>query len=500
MYTNINITNNTDQFKYIIEYIPRDVKYHNLKINYSNGVDIRDRDDICIDDIVFLYDENDYIGKYNDHWYNTVPSHDYKYVPNDYNVGSIRLYFPLFSVDTYHNGHKYAININIKINGKNIVLGTHIVSRYDACATNKIFFNDTYYEYVDFPIIDPNDLVYSDEWEEWRKNVCKEDTSIDFVNSDSSMMSCSLYPVIESDGEYMKLNGYEGGQNYIRFNDGDSYLNLNISTNTTNSLATNEQPAVLFELSFNKYYESLKDYLFETYGGKSYKAEYELVIGNSDNIYATYQSGKIDLVSSYRFNKDTINENNFDNGIGWEPGIYMVGSVNIIDDDGESVLYLLSNKIPFTEEVLKYFIKTDFVDKNGLVVNNIKLNEVNMNLLNINAVNKIENKIIKVDKIGDNRSNIHQTIFFRVSDLNDLVIKPEINENVCINLDLYKHLVKSFVIQIEGIKFTEIGRNKSGVIFKIIGNKLPRKINSGQYYILNQDFESITGGKYTYLV
>ena len=314
------------------------------------------------------------------------------------------------------------------------------------------------------------------------------------------MLSCSLYPVIESSGEYMKLDGYEGGQNYIRFNDGDNYLNLNISTNTTNSLATNEQPAVLFELSFNKYYESLKDYLFETYGMKSYKIEYELVIGNSDNIYATYQSGKIDLVSSYRFNKDIINKNNFDNGIGWVHGIYMMGSVNIIDDDNESVIYLLSNKIPFTEEVLKYFIKSDFVDKNGLVVNNIKLNEVNMNLLNINAVNKIENKIIKVDKIGDNRANIHKTIFFRVSDLNDLIIKPEINENVCINLDLYKHLVKSFVIQIEGIKFAEIGRNKSGVIFKIIGNKLPRKNNSGQYYILNQDFESITGGKYTYFV
>ena len=46
--------------------------------------------------------------------------------------------------------------------------------------------------------------------------------------------------------------------------------------------------------------------------------------------------------------KDAINKNNFNNGIGWVPGIYMVGSVNIIDDDGESVLYLLSKEVVCT--------------------------------------------------------------------------------------------------------------------------------------------------------
>ena len=74
------------------------------------------------------------------------------------------------------------------------------------------------------------------------------------------------------------------------------------------------------------------------------------------------------------------------------------------------------------------------------------------------------------------------------------------NENICINLDQYKHLVKSFILQIEGVKFIEIGRTKSGVVFKVIGNKLPKQIQTGQYYILNQDSDLVTSGKYTYEV
>jgi hypothetical protein len=209
----------------------------------------------------------------------------------------------------------------------------------------------------------------------------------------------------------------------------------------------------------------------------------------------------LDLANTYyKFDKDEINKYNFDNGVGWKSGIYIKGSVNIMNEDNEPVIYLLSNEIPFTEDILKYFIKSDFVDDKGKIINNVKLKNVDMNLININVVNKTENEIIKVDNIKDNQNNIYQTIFYRSTDLSDIIIKPVINENICINLDMYKHLVKSFILQIEGIKFTEIGRNKSGIIFKVIGSKLPKKNNTGQYYILNQDSDCITSGKYTYIV
>jgi hypothetical protein len=68
-----------------------------------------------------------------------------------------------------------------------------------------------------------------------------------------------------------------------------------------------------------------------------------------------------------------------------------------------------------------------------------------MNILNINAVNKTVNNIIQVEKTSDNLNLMAQTFFYRVTDAQDILIRPMVNENICINLDSYKHLVKSFV-------------------------------------------------------
>lgn len=494
MYTNINIHNNIDQFKYVVEYIDNsntselDIKY---LIQHNNG----------IYDILFLNDDKNYLNN-NNHW-NIIDTNESisNYIPDIHKEGIIRLYFPDFSVDNYNMGHKYALTINTWICGHKVLLGTYIINRSDSLACSKVkhFFNSNYYEYIDFPILNPMDLIYSDDWSEWRKQICGETEDPILINSVGSILHCTLYPVIETGNEYIKMDGFDGGQNYINLTQNiDDFLNLHIYVNTNKPLI-DERPAVCFKLNFNKYYEgSLNEYLNETYGLNNCSIEYELIIGNDNDIYFIGNSGKIDLINDYKFTKDEISKSNFQNGLGWTPGIYIAGSANIINDDGESILYILSNKIPFTENVLKYFIDTDFTVGGNNIINHVNLDELNMNIVNINAVNKIENKIIKIDRPNDNKSNIYQTAFYRTFDTSDIIIRPEVNENVCINLDLYKHLVNSFVLQIEGVKFIEIGRIKSGVIFKVIGQHLPKHIHTGRYYILNQDYEYITGGKYNY--
>ena len=62
MYTNINITNNSDQFKYIIEYIPSSWDKE-CNIDYLNGVMINDE---FAEQISFTYNEQNYI-KYKNH-------------------------------------------------------------------------------------------------------------------------------------------------------------------------------------------------------------------------------------------------------------------------------------------------------------------------------------------------------------------------------------------------------------------------------------------------
>lgn len=497
MFTNINISNSTEQFKYVVEYKKTlNQSYH----SFADGVTIKSTNEY-IDDILFDYDLTSHF-KHNGHWYpinsNTQP-----------NIkclnGIIRLYFPDFSVDTYHSGHKYAFEVCTWIRDKRIVLGSHIISRTDAlmCPNSKRFFNENYYECIEIPIVDPYELMYSDSWSSWRKEYCNE--LQENINSVGSVLYCTLYPVEESSSnEYIKIDGYEGGQSYINLtSNNDDFFHLEIEPNVWEKLDIDEQPSILFNLKFNDSYNGdLRDYLYETYGITNGKIRYELVIGNEskEDIYAICTSEIMDLTSSYKFTKSDINKDNFDNGNGWVSGISIMGSVEVLDESEKPVLYLLSNSIPFTEDLFKYFVKTDFIDRYGYIINNVNLSDVNMDLLNINTVNKTENKIITIDKNVGDKVGVTQFVFYRTVDLPSINIRPQVNENICINLDQYKHLVKSFILQIEGVKFIEIGRTKSGVVFKVIGNKLPKQIQTGQYYILNQDSDLVTSGKYTYEV
>jgi hypothetical protein len=324
-------------------------------------------------------------------------------------------------------------------------------------------------------------------------------------NSIGSVLYCSLHPVKDNDGEYIKIEEYYGGQNSINlFNDSNEFLNLHIYSNTSNSLKPDERPSIKCVTRFNSYYKNDLDfYLDETYRTNddvSWSIRYELVIGDENNIYVICQSPILfTLTTTYEFTKDMITENNFDNWTGWKEGIKIKCSLEIFKND-ESSLCVISNQIPLTKDLFSYFVKSDFKDEYGYVVNNVNLDEVNMNILNINAVNKTENRVVKIEKQVSENTGVTQTVFYRVADFPSIVIKPAVIENICINLDSYKHLVKSFILQIEGVKFVEIGRVKAGVIFKIFGSRLPKSISEGQYYILNQDSEIISGGKYVCVV
>ena len=160
----------------------------------------------------------------------------------------------------------------------------------------------------------------------------------------------------------------------------------------------------------------------------------------------------------------------------------------------EQPMYIFSNDIPISQDVFKYLV----IDMNN-DLQYINLEELkDMKQYNINAVNKIINNVIKVDKPGDSKSNIVQPIFFKSVDSNSIIIHPEVTQNICINLDRYKSKVSSFILKIEGVSFKQIASTSQGIIFKVIGNSLPNKKSEGVYYILDDNYELVTSGKYTY--
>lgn len=486
MFTNINIKENDHQYHYIVEYQIGEIS--NISdLSYTN-------------DLSFWVDDDEKYVKNCNCW-NLVDDQLHKtYMPGTSKKSQIILYLPQFSADTYKTGVTYALNVGIWIKNHYISFGSFIFNRLNAVACDRVktFMSNEYYECIKFDIIDPFTFIYSDDWKSFREILCGE---VPNSNSCGSILYFSLHPVEKTDIGYIKDNDYIGGQNSINISKKvDDYLRLNLSTNVHQHLKDNEEPAFIMDVSFNNEYNgNLQLYIQETYGIQNPTIKYNLVIGNEENVYAMIEETPQSITDTYSVNKTTIVKQNFKNWDGWVPGISVVGSIDILDEYGDSVLYLLSNKLKFDHRIYKYFVQSNDLKVAGKSIHSINLNFVDMNLYNIETVNKIENKIVQLSRQEDVKSNLIQPIFFRSVDSSSISIHPSVTETICVNLDIYKSKIDSFIIQIEGVHFPEIGRNQSGVLFKIIGNKLPKDNSEGTYFILDHNADMVTSGKYTYI-
>ena len=511
-YTNINIIDDDKRFQYILEYV--DNAENNVSSNLSY---VEDRDGLRID--FFQVGAPEY-QRFNNYWklYEGA-SHEHSHLPQHYNLSSVNVYFPNSSVETYSNNNLYMLTVNTWVHGHIVYLGTYLLDRSKAlaCKRETKFLNRQYYEYVNVKFIDPYYLIYADEWKEFRQQICGEDERDDYEqNNTGSVLNFTLYPVTESELGYVKLDPYIGGQNAINISDEVSdYIGTNIKLNDER-----DRYGVLANLSFNRDYCSgekqmlsdLKQYLRETYDINDRLAlDYELVVMDDDNIYKVVTKNIEELEEdqdiSHLF---TRNDLAFSNWRGWKEGLYfslsvMISTIYTNEDDEEvkeEVLLLRSNTISITQDVMKFFIISD-----PNIPQSINLDEVDMNNYNINAVNKVEKKIIQLDRPDNNKGNLIKPVYFRARELNELVVHPNVTENISFNLDAYKSQVERFFLQIDGVVFPEFARVASGVIFRIVGADLPystneegNRISEGVLYLLNQDKELITTGKYRYEV
>lgn len=493
-FININIKSADHSFPYIIEY------------QHTDNI-------MELDDTYGFRVDGDYIGFWGPGTNLVREGNDWRLLDRKTNdisntsckVSYADLYFPLFSADTYQNHVLYALTLNTWIHDRRVYLGTYLLSRTDAVASpTHTFIGNRYYEKIRIQIPNVYELTYSDDWKEFREELCGE---IPGTNDSVSEINCSLYVVEESDyeGAYIMADGFTGGQNSIQITNG--------SDNDMRVILKADRIRLVSSLIFNTIYKTsgdyftmsdLNDYLQETYPGliedSKFRVNFQFIVKDSSDVYY----GPLNVM--YDYDPNTVlhceikhadlmkgkGSGLFESWTNWKEGMMLVCGFELLRMQGnEPLLYLLSDELPLTQDVFKFLVGNNPIEY-------INLDDIDMNNYNINAVNKVVNNIIQVDKPDDPKSNIIQPVFFRSHSSSSIVVHPEVSEFICVNLDVYKSKVSSFIMQIEKIQFKEYGRVEAGVMFKVEGQLLPGEIENGTYYILDQDGVYVTSGKYAY--
>lgn len=487
----INITKGSHHFRYGVEYIDDD--YFSSEHAFTYNID-------NYGDIYFIYmgDDIDVLSNLrrdSNCWY-PVSDGITDHMPHDgFNISSLNMYFPRYSVETYDKT-LYSLEIYTYIYGHKITLGHYLINRYNALACNKEISikNNRFYEYVNVPFIDPWYITYSDMWEDFRHDVCGEPENI---SNTGSLLYVNITPIVNSDRNTSYSSRVSDNSIYVRTPDCVGGMNCMMLSYDKNDYLTNELSIdynqgfnIISRILFNETYEGdLALYLQEVYGMDTTGMHmmFELVVKDSDNIYSYKGYEYNTMVTSHVFTKDDISLTGWDE---FQDGMFLRSSANIIGDDGEVVMTLMSRDIAVTQEEYSKIICKD--------IDYINIDEIYMNIYNINAVNKIKKEVLSVNRPDDYNTNIIKPIFVRTMPAEHIVVHPGVVENISINLDSYKNYTKMFYIRIEGVDFVETSRTIYGVVFNINGSKLPQEQQSGIYYILDENREMVTTGSYVY--
>lgn len=365
----------------------------------------------------------------------------------DWDDGKLRLYYPDWRPEVYGRSFDYQLNIYRWIPQGSVLVYSCDFTDGDALACPRFRYEENMYnQYIEFP---------------WTPS--------------AGNYYVSLHPM--KNGQ-VSIN-YTGAQGAFL---GDERL-LRADIQGFNN---NKQLVV----NLTKNFEDFARNCFEGDNGGNLTMEAEFAIIDEDNIY--YR----DIIA---FNSDVVlfdlTKIPFKSNNDYIEGLKIVAIVHLLfeGDQGELNLDIRSAAFPLTPQIFAEMISAS---QNTHIIDIPK----NMNINELRIVSKTEQKIVNMTAETDSKANIIQPVFFRVRELAQIIVHPAVTENICINLDAYKSQCERFYIKIEGTSFAEIGRTESGIIFKIQGNLLPGALSAGTYYVLNENAELVTTGRYIYEV
>ena len=159
-----------------------------------------------------------------------------------------------------------------------------------------------------------------------------------------------------------------------------------------------------------------------------------------------------------------------------------------------------SPTVLFTKDKLKYTINEQQYTRLS-----IKKKETDIDDMNKENFNFISNMNCRIVKSNDDKQQIqknsvqpriiYKPIFFKVQDLQNIVLRSNMSQNIGISLSSYVNKVDEFILSIGENKWHESSRTSSFVIFNV-NSKLIKEA-TGKYDILTSNNEYLSTGNYT---
>ena len=159
-----------------------------------------------------------------------------------------------------------------------------------------------------------------------------------------------------------------------------------------------------------------------------------------------------------------------------------------------------SPTVLFTKDKLKYTINEQQYTRLSIKKKETDIDD--MNKENFNFISNMNCRIVKsnddnqqIQKNSVQPRIIYKPIFFKVQDLQNIVLRSNMSQNIGISLSSYVNKVDEFILSIGENKWHESSRTSSFVIFNV-NSKLIKEA-TGKYDILTSDNEYLSTGNYT---
>ena len=159
-----------------------------------------------------------------------------------------------------------------------------------------------------------------------------------------------------------------------------------------------------------------------------------------------------------------------------------------------------SPTVLFTKDKLKYTINEQQYTRLSIKKKETDIDDMNKD--NFNFISNINCRIVKnnddkqqIQKNSVQPRIIYKPIFFKVQDLQNIVLRSNMSQNIGISLSSYVNKVDEFILSIGENKWHESSRTSSFVIFNV-NSKLIKEA-TGKYDILTSDNEYLSTGNYT---